>query len=650
MKNRRKPGDSVNEGKIALGMLVILLFLLTITGCQPQNVRYLVSYEVDGTIYRCQMVNSNNKTTAPSVNPSKYGYVFSCWSQDGSNAFDFNTVVNSDIQLVALWNEKTQYTVTFSYGDGSPDNQIQVYEGEEAAVPDNPVREGWKFLGWKDCDGNSFDFSTQIKSDMTLTASWEKKTLYLVEFYENKASEEAYSIMVVYDGDAVSAPAVDPTGDGCTFICWTDENGKTYDFSLPVTAPLKLYGKWSYKDKLTVTYHLYYQDPSDSKSEVKIKAVVYRGDMLEKPTDPVRYGYKFVRWVWDSPRDKAVDFNISVVGNWNIYAEWKEKVKYTITFDYDESGEEPDTETVFEGTVISQPTDPKYDKHYFVMWVDENGKEFDFDEPITRDTTIRAVWARDAIYDITFDHNNGTEDTVVRLGKDSDYKVPRPEDPQREGLDFDCWTLDGEEFNFDTVISSDITLKAKWKLKPSYSIHDIGPGGGYVFYDCDADNDSGNGDGLISSKCGWRYMEVARTSIGYYKFGFYRPDGENKMVGTSTEIGTGKSNTEKLVEAMGDEAYMDKEGDEKASYAVLSCYKKDLFDNGYDDWFLPSKYELYQIYINLHRRWNVDWGHDAFYSSSEFNENYSWSQDFYFGYQHGYIRSVGQYILPVRQF
>ena len=709
MKNRRKAGDSTNEEKLTLGILVILLLLLTITGCQIQIARYLVSYEVDGAIYRYQMVNGDDKAVPPSVAPGKYGYVFSCWSLDGRNAFDFNTGINRDIELVALWNEKTKYTVTFSYGDGltpdssinvyegeeatvpddpvregwkftgwidndgnafdfstpvkgdmtltaswkkqctvtftygdgsTPDSSIKVYEGEEAAAPDNPVRGGWRFLGWLDGDGNTFDFSTPVKGDMTLTASWEKKTLYLVEFYENKASEEAYTIMEVYDGDVVSAPVVNPTGEGATFICWTDENGKTYDFSAPVTSPLKLYGKWNYRDKLTVTYHLYYQNPSDTKSEVTTKVVAYRGDRLEKPADPVRYGYKFIRWVWDSPRDSEVDFGTTtVVGNFNIYAEWEEKTKCKVTFDYNGSGKASDTKTVYEGTVIAQPDDPTYDKFYFVKWIGEDDKEFDFDEPITSDTTITAVWSEAPIYDITFDHDNGTEDTVIRLDENSDHKVPRPEDPEREGLVFKCWTLDGEEFDFDTVVSSDLTLKASWKLKDSYSIHDIGPGGGYVFYDKGEYSD------------GWRYMEVARSSIGYYKFGFYRTDdGENKKVGTFNEIGTGKSNTEKIVAAMGDEAYMDKEGDEKAGYAVLSCYKKDLFNNGYDDWFLPSKDELYQIYINLHIRWNVDWGHDTFYSSSEYDENYAWSQEFFFGYQHGYIRSVGQYILPVRQF
>ena len=90
-----------------------------------------------------------------------------------------------------------------------------------------------------------------------------------------------------------------------------------------------------------------------------------------------------------------------------------------------------------------------------------------------------------------------------------------------------------------------------------YVIGDIGPAGGFVFYDCDADNDLGNADGLTSSECGWRYLEAAPTDLGgVYPFGYYRSSsGSNLYVGTKTAIGTGKANTEALVKAMGESAY-----------------------------------------------------------------------------------------------
>ena len=43
-------------------------------------------------------------------------------------------------------------------------------------------------------------------------------------------------------------------------------------------------------------------------------------------------------------------------------------------------------------------------------------------------------------------------------------RVPEPSyRPQAFEKDFDCWTLNGIEFNFGLIISGDITLVAKYK-------------------------------------------------------------------------------------------------------------------------------------------------------------------------------------------
>ena len=41
-------------------------------------------------------------------------------------------------------------------------------------------------------------------------------------------------------------------------------------------------------------------------------------------------------------------------------------------------------------------------------------------------------------------------------------KAKKPGNPTRDGYTFVCWTLNGAEFNFNTKITSDITLVAKW--------------------------------------------------------------------------------------------------------------------------------------------------------------------------------------------
>lgn len=150
-----------------------------------------------------------------------------------------------------------------------------------------------------------------------------------------------------------------------------------------------------------------------------------------------------------------------------------------------------------------------------------------------------------------------------------------------------------------------------------------GPTGGYVFYDCDADNDSGNRDGLISTECGWRFLEAAPADLrvvdsvptvdanatGYaeaskenkkFNFGFYRisPDGENLAIDAKKEVGTGKENTKKFYEAMGENngyKYATQNTTSFKEYPARLCsILKYTGADGetYDDWFLPSLEEI----------------------------------------------------------
>ena len=75
--------------------------------------------------------------------------------------------------------------------------------------------------------------------------------------------------------------------------------------------------------------------------------------------------------------------------------------------------------------------------------------------------------AREALrelFTVTFDYNDGSEavNEVVVQGD----TVVRPPDPTMEGYTFEGWTLNGDEFDFDTAIAQDITLVAEWKLIP----------------------------------------------------------------------------------------------------------------------------------------------------------------------------------------
>lgn len=186
------------------------------------------------------------------------------------------------------------------------------------------------------------------------------------------------------------------------------------------------------------------------------------------------------------------------------------------------------------------------------------------------------------------------------------------------------------------------------ETETTYAVGDTGPAGGIVFYDKGSYSD------------GWRYLEAAPADAsGYYIFGYYRPSGTNYYVNdsttydasncTGTAIGTGSSNTELLVNKMGSAAYSSYSGSgTEANYAAKLC--SDLSYGGYDDWFLPSKDELAQMYAQKDIIGGFD---DAnYWSSSEANNtaDYAWGQNFNDGNQNAHYRSNIRRVRPLRAF
>lgn len=109
-------------------------------------------------------------------------------------------------------------------------------------------------------------------------------------------------------------------------------------------------------------------------------------------------------------------------------------------------------------------------------------------------------------------------------------------------------------------------------------VGDIGPAGGYIFYDKGSYSD------------GWRYLEAAPKSTEWNNVEWGCPLVEIGAEAQGTAIGDGKNNTAAIV------AGCDEEG-----IAAKLCDELVVTNNGttYDDWFLPSKDEVDLITENI---------------------------------------------------
>jgi len=168
----------------------------------------------------------------------------------------------------------------------------------------------------------------------------------------------------------------------------------------------------------------------------------------------------------------------------------------------------------------------------------------------------------------------------------------------------------------------------------AYEIGSTGPAGGLIFY-VDTENDYP-----------WTYLEAA--PYGWYDGGKDpgKPwGGYGTSVGdTETVIGTGASNTDKIVSEYGNnEPY-----DGRSDYAAKIC--ADLECGGYGDWFLPSKDDLNLMYENLRLHGVGGFAHDYYWSSSEDDDTYAWKQDFDGGWQRGSSKKNYERVRAVRAF
>ncbi len=205
--------------------------------------KYKVSFVLEGEDIKDQEVEFDTNATKPKVDP-KEGYEFDGWYTDSgfTSKFDFSSPIKSNLTLYARWKKK-KYTVSFVLEGEEISNQNVEFDSQ-AAEPKIETREGFEFDGWYTDPKftNKFNFSSPIKSNLTLYARWKKKK-YTVSFVLE--GEEISNQNVEFDSQAAE-PKIE-TREGFEFDGWyTDsEFKKEFDFSSPIKSNLTLYARWN---------------------------------------------------------------------------------------------------------------------------------------------------------------------------------------------------------------------------------------------------------------------------------------------------------------------------------------------------------------------------------------------------------------------
>lgn len=147
----------------------------------------------------------------------------------------------------------------------------------------------------------------------------------------------------------------------------------------------------------------------------------------------------------------------------------------TVTFD-SHGGSEVEVVLQYEKFYISTPETPIREGYRFDGWyLTDNyltDQKVKFPYQVDGDRTLHAKWVKRCT--IKFDtQEGGTE--IPDVVQDEGYTVAKPADPTRENYRFAGWYLGGSEYNFDSVVSQDLTIEAKWVLQ-CYLVFDLGYG------------------------------------------------------------------------------------------------------------------------------------------------------------------------------
>lgn len=385
----------------------------------------------------------------------------------------FNEVITYFGQEGAGWNPgvkntayiwgyaTTYYDVSFdSNGGTAVDTQKNVQYGTTATKPENPTREGYRFLGWFTKDGEAFDFSTPITKSMTLTAKWEIVNI------------NAYIIPITSDGTQL-------VGDG-------------FDMALNTTT-LGRVGLPGYENEDAVRIHFatfassagladaddYFPgtDPLVVKAVADLKNGLERrfaAGVNEAKADGImsktNWTYLHVGELDDEEDTNFLSGNL-VFYSARFVTEDSEHVtgmpnaEYThnavAVYDYYLDGE----------TITIPDAVPERYGYDFLGWSvkavpAENDKLLKAGDTVTvdGDVVFTAQWKLKE-YTVSFDSKGGTkvDPQIVEHGS----TATKPGNPHRNDYTFKGWYLDGKKFDFSTPITGDITLVARWATKTS---------------------------------------------------------------------------------------------------------------------------------------------------------------------------------------
>ena len=318
-------------------------------------IKYKVTfYPKGGTPQPAQQTKSEGEKATKPANVTKPGYTtdnkWYLYDKDTDTIgeeYDFDTPVNSDIDLAAKWTP-IQYNIQYHLNDEdgpqatNPNTQTTFTLDDDDITVSPATRTGYDFDGWDMKNGDT-------------------------------VADNIGSISTTYDG----------------IKDYIDDNNTIH-----------LYANWKEKSDVPYTIEHYLEDDNgditidNKKYKLNTEATEEKTGTINEDvtaTPKTFQGYKENTTV----SERVPSGKIAADGSL-VLKLFYDKEKYTVTFDPQGGEPDPDDQIVEYEEKATEPNDPTKDGYTFDYWyyIDDNGNKvkYDFNEPVTRNIDLIAQW------------------------------------------------------------------------------------------------------------------------------------------------------------------------------------------------------------------------------------------------------------------
>ena len=355
------------------------------------------------------------------------------------------------------------YKVSFDSAGGNDIMSQAVTGGEPAGEPEAPVREGYTFGGWFADEALSvpYDFASPVYSDITLYAKWDQTETAAQA--ETPAPENAQT----------ETPAVN--GDGT-------QQEVPAETAVQEEAPVIVHEAASEEETAQTETPVPQETQAQVQEETAQEQTPETQAVTETAPAPQENGEAA-----QTPENQTENTDVQNTAN-AAEPEIQPAVSHRVSFD-STGGSEVMSQAVEDGKTAVKPEDPVRSGYVFGGWYAdaELTVPYDFASAVTSDITLFAFWSEEAqqtpeenkepengtspegqgeektSFTVTFNSMDGPE--IPPQNVEAGGTVGMPEAPSREGFTFGGWYSDEAlttQYAFDTPVTADITLYAKW--------------------------------------------------------------------------------------------------------------------------------------------------------------------------------------------